>query len=61
MTAEFHGGACTPFSAASAGKKGAMIERPSWPQKVPMTIKAKMPLPWLRVQGRGLIGGDVWV
>jgi len=32
----------TPFSFASAGKNGAMMESPSWPQKVPITIKAKM-------------------
>ena len=35
--------ACTPFSAASAGKKGAMMESPSCPQKVPITMSAKMP------------------
>lgn len=28
---------------ASAGKKGVKMDKPSWPQKVPATIKAKIP------------------
>ena len=42
--ANHQGSSFTSLLFASAGKNGVKMDKPSWPQKVPATISAKMPL-----------------